>query len=164
METAAVILLVTLFEVVGVIAFALWEKFMVWVVDSLFVWLKENLPKLAQVSEKLLKNAFTVLKIGAENLLSVVKESWKVIRPLIYELKLNFQKQVSEWSRIVQSKIYTLSGPEKIPTLVTRMVEEKVEYDDLPADVREAIIRGAEKNLEVDIKELRDRELLEMVN
>lgn len=164
METAAVILIVTLLEVTGVVALALWEKFMGWVVDSLFVWLKENLPKLAKFSDDVLKLAFTVVKQAAEELLQAVREAWQTIRPFLFELRMNFQKATSSWVRVITSKIVRFDETSKQPTLVTQEVTEEIGFEDLPADVREAIIRGTEKGREINIKELRDRELLEMVN
>ena len=164
METAAIILIVPLFEVTVAVALALWEKFMVWVVDSLFVWLKENLPNLAKISDDALKLAFTVVKQAAEELLQAVREAWKKIRPFLFELRMNFQKEASSWIRVIRSKVVRLDEASKQPVFIAKEVTEEIGFEDLPSDVREAIIRDTGKVHEINIKELRDRELLEMVN
>jgi hypothetical protein len=164
METAAVDLIVTLLGITSIIAIALWEKIVEWVVESLFVWLKENLPKLAKFSDDVLKLAFTAINKASEELLQAVRKSWEMIRPFLFELRINFQEEASSWVRIIRSKIVKLDDVGKQPIIITQEVTEEIGFEDLPADVRAAIIRGSEKGREINIKELRDRELLEMVN
>lgn len=164
METAAVILIETILKVSVAAALAFWEKLMMWVFDSLFVWLKDNLPKLAKFTEDALKLAFTVIKTASEELIQAVKEAWKAIRPFLFELRINFQKEASTWVRVIRSKVLKVDDAGKQPIFVTRELTEEIGFEDLPADVREAIIRGSENSREINIKELRDRELLELVN
>ena len=163
MEPAATALIMTLLQVTGVDVYALWEKFMAWVVESLTAWLQDNLPKLPKFSENVLKLAFTGIKNASEKLLQTVKEAWKAIRSFLFGLTMNFQKEASSWVRVIRSKLIKLDDAGKQLTLVTEEVTEEIGFEDIPADVRKAIIRGAENNQEINIKEIRDRELLEMV-
>lgn len=163
METAAIVLIVTILEVTGVVAFALWQKFMVWVVDSLFVWITDTLPKLAKFSGDVVKLAFTVVTVSSIISIQAIREAWKTIRPFLFEMMMNFEKEASTWNRVIRSKILKFNVGEQ-PSVITRESREKIDFGDLPSDVRAAIIRSSDKNREINIKEGRDRELLEMFN
>jgi hypothetical protein len=163
MESAAVILIVTILQVTGVVALALWEKLMVWVVESLFVWIKDTLPKLAKFSGDVVKLAFTVVTITSTISIQAIREAWKTIRPFLFGMIMNFEKEASSWIRVIRSKLLKLDASDK-PVIVTRESREQIAFEDLPSDVREAVIRGSKENREINIKEIRDRELLEMSN
>jgi len=163
MESAADALIENILQVTREVAIALWEKFIPWVVECLFDWIKDTLPKLAKFSGDVVKLAFTVIKKVSEISIQAIREAWKTIRPFLFEIMMNFEKEASSWVRVIRSKLLKFNSGEQ-PIIVTRESREEIAFEDMPPDVRAAIIRGSETKREINIKELRDLELLEMVN
>jgi|GEM_PF-2558766 len=164
METAIALFIIVLFEVGGVLAITIWGKVLEWIIDSLFIWIRDTLPKIARFSSDTVKLAFTFIKGASEGLRKAVKEAWKALKPYLSELKMKFQEDGSNWFRVIRSAIINFDNITKQPIRVTTEVTEEIGFEEMPAEMREAIIRGSRKNLEVDIKEGRNRELLEMTN
>lgn len=141
----------------------LWKLIVGWSQDSLSPWIKENL---SPEFKKLTTEALVIIdKVNSPASL-LVKKAWKELRKFLAKSIISFEKQVLptgkvQWVRCWLTQIYNIVNP-KEPKIIQYEKEEPISYEELPSDVREAIIRGNPSTLSIDFLDARDKEM-EMV-
>ncbi|NEP05925.1 MAG: hypothetical protein F6K34_14490, partial [Okeania sp. SIO4D6] len=71
------------------------------------------------------------------------------------------RKSSGEWIKQVTSwTIKILESGKKVP--IKTEIEEVVDWEDLPQDVREEWLKQEKSKAEIDVTEYRDREIMEM--
>ncbi|NMF66130.1 hypothetical protein DP113_05635 [Brasilonema octagenarum UFV-E1] len=151
----AQVLLAVLF--VGTVATALifWNQILDWANKTLFPWIKKNLPWLAND----VINAFVALDKVLTPMRIRIKEAWKKLREYLLKILVQFEQNTrNDWvKRITYWAIRNLESNEPE---VARVVEEQiVDFDSLPPDVREEFLRRSNISQDVNVTQLRDREL-----
>ena len=157
----AIKIIAGMFAVAIVAAIALWNKIMQWAENRLFPWIKKYLsPKI----EELTKEAFVILDKVAVSVRNVVKKSWQILRKFLLEATVKFEKkQNNKWIKKWTSKIIKFLDHKK-PVVKVVEVEEEIDYDELPPDVRERLIRFEQSSYELDVVNLRDQEIMDVAN
>lgn len=146
-----------LFVTVGV-AIAFWPQILDWAEQSLFPWLKRNLPSMVET----VRYAFYAFDKVAVAVRTVVKQAWKQLREYLLMQVIEFERISSkQWTKRVTSWVRKVIETGQAAA-IKHEIEEVVEYDQLPADVREAYLRRGEMKIQVNITELRDKEVQEM--
>ncbi len=142
-------------------AAALWNKILNWAENSLMPWLEKNM---SFIVDKV-KDAFIWLdKNVMVPIRHAVKKAWETLRNFLLKTLTTFKQKTlndwTEWVRETTSWIIEKLTPE---TPVKKITETKdVFWDDLPPDIREAIIRKRQREYEMNVTDLRDKEVLEM--
>lgn len=156
------VLLAVLFVGSVVVALTFWNEILDWADKALFPWIKEYLPEL----EFDVRNAFAALdkvvtpirnNIKALKKLTEIKEAWKILSKYLLKVLIQFeQKTTYEWvKRITYLAIRDLKSKQVVRTVG----EEIVNADSLPPDVREQWLKRGNTIQDVNVTELRDREL-----
>ena len=183
----AQVLLAVLLIGSAALAIKFWNKILSWADQALFPWIRKYLPDL----EFPVRNAFAALDkvVTPLNKLTDIKKAWEILREHLLKVLVQFDlnardewvKRITYWvirslkskqaapvlkEEIVDfdsSKIHT---PESNKSEVVRVVaEEIVAVDSLPSDVRQEWLKHDKKSQNIDVTQLRDRELeLAMTN
>lgn len=133
---------------------ALWNKILSWAQNSLFPWIERNLPTFIDIA----KEAF----IQFDDKVAVpirrgIKLAWEKLRKQLLKIATYLEKKsASKWvSRTVSWVIKTLDSKQ----VVKIEVEEEVNWDDLPSDVKEAYIRNNQDSTVINTTEIRDAQV-----
>ena len=141
---------------VGVaVAATFWRTIISWAHDSLFPWVEKNVPSLLGV----LKTAFVLLDKVAVAVRVTAKEAWQRLKAILIKQVLKFVRVDGTWHRVFESWMTSKEDENKAIRITT---EEAVVWEELPDDVREALVRRAELN--VDVTALREQEIMSMEN
>jgi len=144
-----------------------WRRIVNWANESLLPWITQNLvPTLSELA----KEAFVQLVVQFDRVKSPItrsiKKAWKTLRKFLaksiifFERKLLFEGK-HQWIRRWKTKIYNVVNPSE-PKIIEVVTEVEISFDDLPQDVREAILRTDKNEIEFDFLAGRDKEM-EMV-
>lgn len=160
----AIKIVAVIFTVAIAVAIALWNKIMQWAEEDLFPWIKTNLsPKV----EKLTREAFVRFDKVAVPVRQIAKKAWRTLRKFLLEAVVKFERKVDrKWLKKWTTKIIKfleVDGKNKA-FIKKREYEYEIEYDDLPADVRESSIRSNRYNYQVDFTDTRDKEVMTITN
>lgn len=152
-------ILATILGIAVAIIPGLWEKILEFANHSLFPWIEKNYPPHIAMAVRL---AFAVADKG----IVPIRQAWKQLRQYLLKTVTEFQKKSSnKWVKRATSFIIKLlgsqSGNDKQP-IAKVVTEETIDPDFLPPDVREAWLRRSRTNYEIDVSDLRDRELGDM--
>lgn len=155
-------IIAAIFGVVATVALTLWDKILKWADNSLFPWIEQNLsPNIADS----VRGAFAFIDRIAVPIRRAVKQAWENLRQFLLKMVVDFQqKSSSNWIKRVTSYIIRVLSPKKSdkPEVVRVVSEEHIDPDFLPPDVREAWLRKAQKNYEVDATDTRDKEIAQL--
>lgn len=138
------------------VAFALWVEIVNWVSVSLLTWIQNDLGDLITES---VRAAF--LTLGAVTLAAygAIKVAWNELRRFLIEALVEFeQMSPNVWIKRFTSTLLKIleSGQ---PVLIKREIEEEVDWDHLPSEVRSAWWNSAQKSHKVDFIEVRGKEI-----
>ncbi|MBD2208192.1 hypothetical protein H6G33_25470 [Calothrix sp. FACHB-1219] len=133
-----------------------WHQILNWGEKNLFPWFDKHLPTIAPY----LKNAFLKVNNVVTNVRRAVKNAWEKIREYLLKqvVELN-RKTTSTWIQRVTSWVIEASGYNNKPVVKQITTEVEVNWDDLPPDVYEAVIKRQNSSVEKNITEMRDKEL-----
>jgi hypothetical protein len=148
--------IVLLLGVTAAVALTFWHKILGWAEESLFPWMERNLPTVADA----VRQAFIALDNVAVAVRTRVQKAWQRVRAVLLGQMAEFARRSrSEWvRRIVTWVAKVLPSGEMAPAKL--VVEQVVNWEDLPDGVREAFLRRKQENAEIDVMEMRDRELV----
>jgi hypothetical protein len=159
MDPITVSIVIGILGVIGATAALIfWHKVLDWAQESLFPWLEKNIPSI----KSLVVEAFVIVDDVAVTVRSAVKQAWSNLREYLLKQTIEFErKSSSEWTkRVVFWVVKRLESGETAPVKV--VTEEDVSPDDLPPEAREAWLRNHKETAELNITEIRDKELMEM--
>lgn len=146
---------------IGVLA-ALWNKVLNWSQNSLMPWLER---KMSFIADKV-KEAFIWLdKNVIIPIRNAVKRAWEILRNFLLKMLTTFeQKTLNEWTEWVRKTTFWMIEKLTPETSIKKVVEtEVVNWGDLPPDIRETVIRQRQqREYEIDVTKLRDKEISEM--
>ena len=194
MEIFVQILVAVLF-VGAAVALIFWDKILKWVDQALFPWIQKNFSpdlerKVRYAFAEIEKVATPIHRnIRALTKLTEIKKAWEMLREYLLKVLVEFDLNARhEWvKRITYWVIRYLKSKQEAPVLkvdvvdfdslqirtpesnkpeVVRMVaEEIVSVDSLPPDVRQEWLKRGQTTHNVDITQVRDRQLeLAMTN
>lgn len=139
-------------------ALVLWEQILEWARDSVLPWFREHLPML----EGVVSDAFVKLDSKMSHLRRSIKLSWEKIRGYLLKqvVELN-QNSSKKWIRRITAWLMpVLKGSN---SHVTKIVsEQELPWDELPPDVREAVLRQQKRSFNNDVTAERDQELAQI--
>jgi len=138
-----------------VVAVALWHKILDWAEESLFPWLKKHFPSILPS----VKEAFWFIDDKVMTpIRDAVKKAWKKLRDRLLKMVTKIHRKTSwEWVRTTTSWIIVKLTPKPEVTKVT--TESSVNWDELPSDVREEFLRKGKTDYDLNVTELRDKEM-----
>lgn len=142
------------------VVLSLWHTVLDWAQQSLFPWIKENIPAIHDS----VVSAFTAVDKLAVPLRKAVKKAWEQLRGYLLGQVIELERQSpTQWlRRMTVWLIRELDSGKR--EAVKRVSEEVVHPDMLPSEVREEWIRKGNALNQVDVAASRDRELAEMVH
>lgn len=156
MEELIAEIVASILDVLIEVAFALWVEIVNWVSVSLLTWIQSDLGDL--ITESVRAALFT---LGAVTLAAygAIKVAWDELRQFLIEALVEFeQMSTTVWIKRFTSTLLKIleSGQ---PVLIKREVEEELDWDYLPPEVRSAWWNSAQKSHKVDFIEVRDKEI-----
>lgn len=136
---------------------ALWKMILNWATDSLFPWIKRNLPEYIEI----VREAFTQLDDVISPIRRGIKIAWQRLRQRLLKMATHLERKSSSvWVSKTTSWVIKALESKQIVKVET---EVEVDWDDLPADIREDYIRMNKKSADINVTETRDKQL-EMIN
>lgn len=146
-----------------VVIIALWHNILDWAKSSLFPWIEKNLPTIVDA----VKDAFTWVDNNvAVPIRRLVKAAWNKLRNYLLKMVTRFDRKTqSTWVKQATSWVIEVLDSPK-PTVKKVETVEEVNWDDLPADVKNAWLKNNQSSRELNVTEARDQELgaLSMTN
>ncbi len=158
MEPITITLAIIFGIAAAVAVVALWHKILDWAEKSLFPWLEEHFPSILPY----VRDAFFFIddKVMV-HIRNAVRKAWEKLRTILLKMVTWIHRKTSwAWVRTTTSWIIKKLTPKPEVTKVT--TEEEVNWDELPPDVREEFLRKGKPEYEVNVTELRDKEIQEM--
>lgn len=132
---------------------AAWDYIRDLAVERVLPWVDETWPSLAPT----VRVAFAKVDDVVVAVRRTAKAAWAALRGALLKLTVAIERRTSdEYVRRVTSWLRNALEP---TTVIRKVEEEVVDYDDLPADVREQLMRDRAARTEVDVTASRDREL-----
>lgn len=131
-----------------------WHKILQWAEDSLFPWIDSNIPSL----KDLVRLAFSSVDKGVV----LVRNAWNKLREYLIKQVIKIERNTQrQWVRKATSIIVKkLESGRTVPVKVE--TEEVLDWDELPEDLRQDFLCGTRKNLELDVIQIREKELQDM--
>jgi hypothetical protein len=134
---------------------AYWPRLIKAARDHLLPWIERHAPQLAPD----VRQAFVVLDNLAVSARQALKGAWRRVRAVLLDEVARFVRGANErWSLQVTSYLRNLERREK--PFVRVVTEEAVDYEDLPANVREADLRSQISD-DVNLTQLMDEAMTE---
>ena len=134
-------------------AVVLWGEIVGWAHDALFPWVQTNIPS----ALPWLKKAFVVLDKAVVAVRVAAKAAWEKVKEFLLKQALKVFRKDGEWYRTIENWLIN-ENSEKVTKVTT---EEEVAWDELPDDVREALMRKR-KGYDLDVKAAKDQEFSTM--
>ncbi|OYQ67493.1 hypothetical protein B9G53_01170 [Pseudanabaena sp. SR411] len=156
MEELVAEIVASILNIVVEVAFAFWVDIVTLVSASLLTWIQTDLGALVAAS---VRDAFFVLGTITLATYDSIKESWSELRRFLIEALIEFEQSSSRsWTRRFTTTLLRVleSGQLK---LIKREIEEEVDWDHLPPEIRAAWWNSAQKSHKVDFIEVRDKEI-----
>lgn len=135
-----------------------WNQILEWAQDSLFPWIKRNIPLI----EGVVKEAFIAVDKVATPIRKTIRQAWEKLREYLLKQVVKLERKSSnKWIRRVTSLIIkVLESGEKVVRQVE--TEKEVDWDELPEDVRKEFLSKGKSESEIDVTKRRDDEIDQM--
>jgi hypothetical protein len=149
-----------IFAAIGAAIVYFWHQVADWARESFFPFVKKHLPDILEHVE----NAFKWIDNIVVSIRRVIKAAWNKVRQYLLKMAMFFEKTSSNtWVRKTAS--YVIKTLES-KTVTKQVVEEEINWDDLPTEVRKAWMKSTENNFEIDYTAEQDKNVdsLEMIN
>ena len=136
---------------------ALWHKILDWATETLFPWIKSNLPDFIDIATE----AFSQLDDIISPIRRGIKIAWQRLRQRLLKMATHLERKSSSvWVSRTTSWVIKALETKQVVKVET---EVDISWDDLPADIREDYIRMNKKSADINVTDTRDQEL-DMVN
>lgn len=156
---AITLVLIAAIGLVELAAVAFWHQILQWSEKNLFPWFEKHLPTVAPY----VRDAFSRLDRVATNIRLTIKAAWKKIREYLLKQVVEFNRQTSNtytWIQQVTSWVIETLDDNSQPVVKEIRTEQKVSWDDLPEELREAVLKKNKSSFGQDVTDIRERELL----
>jgi hypothetical protein len=149
------LVLSALLSISSAASIALWPRILTWVDDHLRPFLQRHHPELVG----LLARALIPLDGVAVEARRAAREAWRQIRSRLLKHLMTIERNIDgRWT--VKTVSWLRQRTEQgTPRTVEVRTERTVPFEELPADVRAAYLRGEAHRREIDVTRTRDREL-----
>lgn len=132
-----------------------WNQILYWADETLFPWIKEYLPQL----EFYVRDAFHALDTVVISTYRNIKAPWIMLRQYLLKALVRFQSNTrNEWVKRITYWVTTKLESKQVVRVV---VEQRVDLDCLPDEVRQEWLKRGNTTQDVDVTLLRDQELRE---
>jgi len=143
------------------IAIRFWNALLEWVCTSLATWIQTDFGPFLVDAIKVAFVALTQVTIAAYDM---IQKAWNALRQVLLEMVVEFHQSSASsrtWMRQMTAVLIKVleSGQ---PVILKREVEETINWDNLPADVRATWLGSPQKSYKVDVINTRGKELQAM--
>ncbi len=154
------------FLIVGTVAVVLtfWNQILNWADQTLFPWIRDNLPGLEQHVRHAFAEVHKVVGPIRKNFKTLkqfteIKEAWEMLRKYLLKVLVQFELNTqNQWVKRITS--WATRELESKQVVVRREVQEIVkDVDSLPDDVRLKWLERGTKTHDMDMTKVRDDEL-----
>lgn len=146
------------FEIAIEFALIFWNEILTWVSTNLLVWItKDMIPSL----EESLELAFMSSVLIDSKILDTVIKAWREVKNILLEMLVNYENSASSpknWKKKATSIIIKKIEANQ-PVVIKREVEEEIDWDHLPSEVRNSWLKKEQKKYKIDVKKTREKEL-----
>ena len=134
-----------------------WHQILTWGESNVFPWFERHLPTLAPY----VRQAFSRVDNVVTSVRRAIKEAWDRVSQYLLKqvVELNRKTTSNTWVQQVTSWVIDVSGYNNEPVVKQITTETEVPYDNLPQDVREALLRRQQTSFEKDVTEIRKQEM-----
>jgi hypothetical protein len=133
-----------------------WPQIMSWAREHLLPWVERNVPELAES----VRLAFADLDKVAVGLRRAVRAAWRRLRTMLLSQTAQFFGLVNgEWAIRITSYLRNLDKRDKRD--VRMVTEERLEWEDLPEEIRAEAMSNGINGTTIDITKARDQLLEE---
>ncbi|BAZ24925.1 hypothetical protein NIES4073_58250 [Kalymmatonema gypsitolerans NIES-4073] len=149
------------FAIVIQVAAVIWEQVLAWTYSNFLTWIRKDMIPILEESVKL---AFIVVDKITSKIVDTVKEAWQEVKQILLEMVVKFERVASSavWKKKSTSTIFKKFEANR-PVFVKREIEEDLDWDNLPPEVRESWLKGSQHNYNIDFMETREKELEAMI-
>lgn len=142
-------------------AFILWSEILLWISSSLLLWIQKDMIPLLEETVKL---AFMTAAVITDEILCAVKDAWRKVKKILLEMIVEYENSVSSgaWKKRVTSLIVKKIEANR-PVVTKIEIEEDVDWDSLPQEVRKTWLRNNQTNYRIDFMDAREMEMQEMI-
>lgn len=143
------------------VALVVWEQVLAWTYSNFLTWIRKSMIPMLEESVKL---AFIGVNKIIYKILDTVKEAWQKVKQVLLEMVVKFERVASStaWKKKSTSTIFKKFEANQ-PVFVKREIEEDLDWDNLPPEVRKAWLKGSQDNYKIDVMEIRNKELEALV-
>lgn len=136
------------------VAVTFWGKILNWASKTLIPWIEKNLPGLAEY----VTDAFLVLDGLATAARRKIKNAWEHLREYFLKILVQYEQNTqNEWVKRITH--WAIPNLKKKSEVVRVVAEQKVDVDSLPDDVRQEWLKRNNTTQDINVTQLRDREL-----
>jgi hypothetical protein len=133
-----------------------WHQILEWGEKSVFPWFERHLPTVAPYVRK----AFSRVDNVVTSVRRAIKEAWDRMSQYLLKQVVELNRQTSNtWVQQVTSWVIDVSGYNNEPVVKQITTETEVPYDNLPEDVREALLRRQQASFSKDVTDIRKQEM-----
>ncbi|MBH8577068.1 hypothetical protein I8752_29620 [Nostocaceae cyanobacterium CENA369] len=145
------------FAIAITIAIVIWHKILEWTYLNFLEWIRKNMISILESSVKL---AFISMAKVNHKIVDAVKEAWQEVKQFLLKMTVQFENITSSaiWKKKSISIIFKKFEANQ-PVFVKREIEEDLDWDNLPPEVREAWLKDSQHNYKIDVMEIREKEL-----
>lgn len=154
------VFLITIGSILGLGAIAtflviFWHQILDWCQNSVFPWIKANIPWI----ESQVREAFNAVDKVIVPIRNGIRQAWKNLRDYLLKQVQELERESSgKWIlRTTSWIIKVLKSDKKVPVKVE--TEEEVDWEELPPDIRAEFLRHDKSYAEINVTEIRDKEL-----
>jgi hypothetical protein len=151
-----VFILAGVLSVAAVVACGFWPTILQWAEESLLPWIDRNLPTF----KRWVIDGLVALDKAASAIRRTAKSAWEKLSSFLVKMAVAIHRKSSN-TYVRRVTTWMMTKLEAKPSATKIVTEEEVAFDDLPPEVRETMLRNGSS--EIDVRELRTRELNEMV-
>ncbi|MBW4456280.1 MAG: hypothetical protein KME55_28245 [Nostoc indistinguendum CM1-VF10] len=160
------VILAFLIIVTVAVALTFWNQILNWADQTLFPWIRDNLPGLEQYVRHAFAEVHKVVGPIRRNLITLkqfteIEGAWKMLRHYLLKVLVQFELN-TQYQWVKRITFWATRKLESKPVVVRKEVEEIVkDVDSLPDDVRQKWLKLGQTTQDIDMTKVRDDELHE---
>lgn len=158
------VLLAFLVLVTVAVALIFWNQILNWADQTLFPWIRDNLPGLEQYVRHAFAEVHKVVGPIRRNIITLkqfteIKGAWEILRKYLLKVLVQFELNTQyQWvKRITTWATRKLESSMQVVQIVAEEIVKDV--DSLPDDVRQQWLKLGKTTQEMDVTKTRDSEL-----
>lgn len=139
------------------VALVFWNQILAWTHSNFLLWIQKYMIPMLPESVKL---AFTAVAKITPGLPDSIKAAWQEVKKILLGMNVQFKNVDSStaWKKR-ETSIMIKKNEANQSVVVKREIEEDLDWDNLPPEVRESWLKGSQQNYKIDVMETREKEL-----